>query len=196
MSFLRDLQKQKRSLRNTETVVTYADGTKYIEKYLGPNDTKVVPQNSAIGFVVDTAPDDVPALVMPYLYVGSQDCCIPDVLINYNIRTVLSVGIEAPVVHSNVSYSHVQCLDLPDTRLIPILNECNQIIEKSIAAKENILVHCNAGVSRSASVVIGYLILQERKSFEDAHDMLKAVRPCIRPNIGFIKQLKSLHENR
>lgn len=54
-----------------------------------------------------------------------------------------------------------------------------------------VLVHCNAGVSRSSSVVIGYLMQTEALSFEDAYDQVKLARPSIHPNRGFHQQLQS-----
>ncbi|KTG38377.1 hypothetical protein cypCar_00018056 [Cyprinus carpio] len=53
-----------------------------------------------------------------------------------------------------------------------------------------VLVHCNAGVSRSASVVIGFLMSQEKMSFDEAFSAVKTARPYIQPNPGFMSQLK------
>lgn len=54
-----------------------------------------------------------------------------------------------------------------------------------------VLVHCNAGVSRSSSIVIGYLMQREGLSFEDAYSQVKLARPSIHPNRGFYQQLQS-----
>lgn len=53
-----------------------------------------------------------------------------------------------------------------------------------------VLVHCNAGVSRSSSVVIGYLMLRNKLPFEEAHRQVKTARPAVRPNPGFYRQLQ------
>ncbi|KAA8583485.1 hypothetical protein FQN60_014693 [Etheostoma spectabile] len=53
-----------------------------------------------------------------------------------------------------------------------------------------VLVHCNAGVSRSSSVVIGYLMMREGLLFDDAYSQVKVARPSIRPNPGFYQQLQ------
>lgn len=195
MSFLQSLQNRKLFLRNTETVVTRADGTVYIEKHFGSSNTSIVSQKSTVGFIIDTAPDDVPALVIPCLYVGSQDCCAPEVLSRYNIRSVLSVGIEAPCRQPNTAYSYYPCLDLPETDIKQIILECNKLIKKSIDQSEHILVHCNAGVSRSISIVIGFLMCEEGKTYEEAYKLIKSVRPCMQPNVGFVNQLKKLQNS-
>lgn len=51
------------------------------------------------------------------------------------------------------------------------------------------LVHCVAGVSRSASLCLAYLIKYHRMSLKDAYNHVKARRPQIRPNVAFVKQL-------
>lgn len=56
------------------------------------------------------------------------------------------------------------------------------------------LVHCQAGISRSASIVISYLMERFSMSYDEARKYLKARRPQIDPNDGFVKQLKSYEE--
>ena len=51
-------------------------------------------------------------------------------------------------------------------------------------------MHCAAGISRSASVVIGYLMYSEKLAFKEAAEAVKGVRPLINPNPGFVVQLK------
>lgn len=47
-----------------------------------------------------------------------------------------------------------------------------------------------AGVSRSVSLVIAYLIKHKSMSYEGAYSHVKARRKIIHPNDGFIEQLK------
>lgn len=193
MSFLSELKKQKQRLKETETVVTNADGRRFVEKFNDSNFELTVCSPSDYGFVVDTKPDDVPVLIIGYLYLGSQDCATPNVLKNFNIKNVLSLGIE--VVLNNVICLFVPSLDLPETDVKPILNECLPFINKCLISQENVLVHCNAGVSRAAMVVIAYLMCYENKSYIDAYNLVKSKRPAIQPNAGFVRQLKLLQRN-
>jgi protein-tyrosine phosphatase len=50
-------------------------------------------------------------------------------------------------------------------------------------------VHCAAGVSRSASFVIAYLIKKKEMLYPDALKYVKERRRVICPNGGFKKQL-------
>lgn len=51
------------------------------------------------------------------------------------------------------------------------------------------LVHCVAGVSRSASLCIAYLVKYEQMSLRQAYKFVKTARPIVRPNWGFWRQL-------
>ena len=51
------------------------------------------------------------------------------------------------------------------------------------------LVHCVAGVSRSAAIVIAYLMKHKRLPLREAFTLVRARRPFIRPNVGFWRQL-------
>jgi predicted protein tyrosine phosphatase len=52
-----------------------------------------------------------------------------------------------------------------------------------------VLVHCGAGVSRSAALVAAYLIATRRVAAARAVADLQALRSCVAPNAGFLKQL-------
>lgn len=61
-----------------------------------------------------------------------------------------------------------------------------EFIEKNIK-KTNVLVHCFAGVSRSATAVIAYLMKNKKLSFESALSLCKAKRKVTNPNQGFVR---------
>ena len=52
-----------------------------------------------------------------------------------------------------------------------------------------VLVHCQAGISRSASVVIAYLMSRHRYSLYSAYEHVMRCRRIIHPNDGFMEQL-------
>ena len=66
------------------------------------------------------------------------------------------------------------------------------IISNALSNKKNVIVHCAAGMSRSPTLVIAYLMIENKWRLEEAYNYIKAKRPHISPNIGFIKQLKQL----
>lgn len=62
---------------------------------------------------------------------------------------------------------------------------------KDEAKKNNskVLVHCQAGVSRSPTIVIAYLMRQFGISMNDAYNKVLQMRPIIAPNIAYYSQL-------
>eukprot|EP00116_Pleurobrachia_bachei_P008766 sb/3469028/ len=60
----------------------------------------------------------------------------------------------------------------------------------------SILVHCRAGISRSATVVMAYLIQYYNKNMEEAFDFIKMKHPCISPNFNFMGQLLQFQNER
>ena len=57
-----------------------------------------------------------------------------------------------------------------------------------------VLVHCVAGISRSASLCLAYLMKYHRMSLKDAYNHIKDKRPQIRPNVSFVKQLMDFEQ--
>lgn len=67
-----------------------------------------------------------------------------------------------------------------------------EVLDKAILSNEKTLVHCAQGVSRSATVIIAYLINRCRVSAEAATAFIKEKRPCVAPR--FEEQLKAYAE--
>ncbi len=53
-----------------------------------------------------------------------------------------------------------------------------------------VLVHCMAGVSRSASLVIAYIMAKSRLSMLDAYSLVNHLRSVIEPNGHFLGQIE------
>jgi len=67
-------------------------------------------------------------------------------------------------------------------------------IQDVIRGGGHVFVHCVEGVSRSSSIVIAYLMWQQRTSFEEALKAVRAIRPTVSPNPGFSFQLMALEK--
>lgn len=52
-----------------------------------------------------------------------------------------------------------------------------------------VLVHCREGVSRSATMVLAYMMWRFKMPFDQAHECLRKVRPICNPNTAFTCQL-------
>ena len=95
------------------------------------------------------------------------------------------------VMHG-LTVNFVYLLDLPEADLLSALTECIPFLSHAhLAQHGRVLIHCQAGISRSASVVIAYLLACNPSwSVKDAWDVCAASRPYINPNEGFVSQLE------
>jgi len=52
-----------------------------------------------------------------------------------------------------------------------------------------VFVHCHAGISRSATICIAYIMKTMQWDLSRAYEFVKQRRPCISPNLHFMGQL-------
>ena len=62
-------------------------------------------------------------------------------------------------------------------------------IDSALSKNGKVFVHCYAGISRSASIILAYLMAIKKYTLEDAHDLLLSKRKICDPNPGFMLQL-------
>jgi hypothetical protein len=90
-----------------------------------------------------------------------------------------------------VSYLVVPARDSPDYDIRAGAAAALAFIRDGIRANERILVHCVAGVSRSATVVLLHLMINRGYVLPLALAHLRSVRAVAQPNSGFMKHLRA-----
>eukprot|EP00004_Rigifila_ramosa_P016248 TRINITY_DN3832_c0_g1_i1.p2 TRINITY_DN3832_c0_g1~~TRINITY_DN3832_c0_g1_i1.p2 ORF type:complete len:159 (+),score=37.17 TRINITY_DN3832_c0_g1_i1:3-479(+) len=81
-------------------------------------------------------------------------------------------------------------IDDDDTEdIMSHFDRCIEFIKEAHTTGGKVLVHCMAGMSRSASVCLAFLIQEKRMPFDQAYDLLREKRPIVHPNPGFVRQL-------
>uniref|UniRef100_T1IQY8 protein-serine/threonine phosphatase n=1 Tax=Strigamia maritima TaxID=126957 RepID=T1IQY8_STRMM len=106
------------------------------------------------------------------------------------ITCIVNVTIELP----NLPIPHVDYLKIPvdDTPYSNLYSYFDVAADKIAEVRKKggkTLVHCIAGVSRSVSLCLAYLMKYEGMSLRKAYFHVKARRPIAHPNHGFFKQL-------
>merc|ERR1712032_89772 len=108
---------------------------------------------------------------------------------------VINTTVELPLLPLEGALGiRVPLVDSPSEDLLPHLSRVASLISDEIEAGGNVLIHCVAGVSRSASFILAYLISSYNLTLQQALCHLKIVRPWVNPNKGFLSQLRSWEE--
>ncbi|KAM8851478.1 dual specificity phosphatase 29-like isoform 1-T2 [Synchiropus picturatus] len=92
----------------------------------------------------------------------------------------------------NIQYFGVEADDKPTFNISQFFSSAAHFIHEALSLPENkILVHCVMGRSRSATLVLAYLMMKHNLTVVDAIEHVRQ-RRCILPNHGFLKQLRAL----
>ncbi|QNQ01443.1 Tyrosine-protein phosphatase MSG5 [Yarrowia lipolytica] len=82
-----------------------------------------------------------------------------------------------------------------NSKFLPDLPYLTQLIDDRSAAGKRVLVHCQCGVSRSASLLIAYIMKKQQLDLNAAYDWVKYRSPEIGPNMTLIFQLMDWHKH-
>uniref|UniRef100_A0A8C4X4I7 Dual specificity phosphatase 8a n=1 Tax=Erpetoichthys calabaricus TaxID=27687 RepID=A0A8C4X4I7_ERPCA len=133
-----------------------------------------------------------PTRILPHLYLGSQkDVLNKDLMAQNGITYVLNASNTCPKPDF-ISESHFMRIPVNDNyceKLLPWLDKTNEFIDKAKLSNCRVIVHCLAGISRSATIAIAYIMKTMGLSSDDAYRFVKDRRPSISPNFNFLGQL-------
>uniref|UniRef100_A0A0G4G6F4 protein-tyrosine-phosphatase n=1 Tax=Chromera velia CCMP2878 TaxID=1169474 RepID=A0A0G4G6F4_9ALVE len=151
--------------------------------------------------------------VLPGLYLGSE-AAVGQIAIrnSLGITHILSLMHRLPPTYPRDLVSKfVEIYDDPDDSILKVLQDCIDFIDRGLETRGvdtdasmgecregqrgKVLVHCSFGISRSSSVVIGYLMVKRTWPFQQAFEFVKSKRAYIMPNEGFERQLLLLEES-
>ncbi|NWU49169.1 DUS5 phosphatase, partial [Dromas ardeola] len=132
-----------------------------------------------------------PVEILPFLYLGSayhaSKC---EFLANLHITALLNVSRK-----SSESFKDQYCykwIPVEDSHTADISSHFQEAIDFIDYVRRTggkILVHCEAGISRSPTICMAYLMKTNKLRLDEAFDYIKQRRSLISPNFGFMGQL-------
>uniref|UniRef100_A0A8C5T1L8 protein-tyrosine-phosphatase n=1 Tax=Laticauda laticaudata TaxID=8630 RepID=A0A8C5T1L8_LATLA len=134
-----------------------------------------------------------PVEILPYLYLGcAKDSTNLDVLEEFGIKYILNVTPNLPNLFENAGefkYKQIPISDHWSQNLSQFFPEAISFIDEARGKNCGVLVHCLAGISRSVTVTVAYLMQKLNLSMNDAYDIVKMKKSNISPNFNFMGQL-------
>ncbi|XP_072947196.1 dual specificity protein phosphatase 22-like isoform X2 [Epargyreus clarus] len=129
--------------------------------------------------------------VLSGLYVGNyRDSKDPVQLEKFKITHILSIHDAARRHHSDKHYLCIMASDSPDQNLTQYFSLCNDFIHAARLRDGNVLIHCLAGMSRSVTVAVAYIMSVTPLTWREALKVVRAGRAVANPNLGFQRQLQ------
>ncbi|MED6274639.1 Dual specificity protein phosphatase 1 [Characodon lateralis] len=132
-----------------------------------------------------------PVEILPFLYLGSAyHASRKDMLDMLGITALINVSSNCPN-HFEDSFLY-KSIPVEDNHKADISSWFNQAIEFIDSVRNNggrVFVHCQAGISRSATICLAYLMRTNRVKLDEAFEFVKQRRSIISPNFSFMGQL-------
>nr|XP_022905968.1 dual specificity protein phosphatase MPK-4-like [Onthophagus taurus]XP_022908639.1 dual specificity protein phosphatase MPK-4-like [Onthophagus taurus] len=153
---------------------------------------KSVPKGDVLHTYFNGGPVSID-LIEKNLYLGSLSAATDIPTLNkYEITHILTID-TVPLPRNvldirNITSKFIQLSDQPKEDLLSHFTNSIEFINNGIS-KGNVLVHCYFGVSRSATIIIAYIMKKYNLNYTEALKKVKKRRSIVCPNRGFVTQL-------
>jgi len=134
--------------------------------------------------------------IIPGLFLGDMEASENlELLHKHNITHIIVAGnLLTKHYPTEYTYHQLEVEDAEHEDMISHFRVCIDFIEKAIENKGNIFVHCAAGISRSPTIVIAYLMFKNRWDYDTTYKFTKRKRWIVLPNPAFQEQLHLFHK--
>lgn len=135
--------------------------------------------------------------ITPFIYLGDgNDAQNASFLKTNDIRLIVNCAQEIPNFYNKyIRYIHLDWSDHPEQKIFPTVTEVTDDILNEVVNKRKVFIHCAAGISRSATVVIYTIMRQHKWDYNKSALFVRNFRNIINPNPGFVKQLQDAEYN-
>jgi len=145
-------------------------------------------ESELVLFSKDSSIDNITHNIYVGNYAASSD---KKLLSEIGITHILISGVNMKAFYpDNFIYKTIGLYDSEYTKITKYFSMSNEFIDEG-NRQGKILVHCGAGISRSVSLVLAYMINNMKIPFSEAVYLLKSKRKVANPNPGFEKELRN-----
>uniref|UniRef100_A0A8C7XC96 Dual specificity protein phosphatase n=1 Tax=Oryzias sinensis TaxID=183150 RepID=A0A8C7XC96_9TELE len=132
-----------------------------------------------------------PVEILPFLYLGSAyHASRKDMLEMLGITALINVSANCPNhFEDSFLYKSIPVEDNYKADISSWFNEAIEFIDSVRNKGGRVFVHCQAGISRSATICLAYLMRTNRVKLDEAFEFVKKRRSIISPNFSFMGQL-------
>ncbi|KAG2456104.1 dual specificity protein phosphatase 1 [Polypterus senegalus] len=132
-----------------------------------------------------------PVEILPFLYLGSAyHASRKDMLDALGITALINVSANCPNhFEGHYLYKSIPVEDNHKADISSWFNEAIDFIDSVKSTGGRVFVHCQAGISRSATICLAYLMRTNRVKLDEAFEFVKQRRSIISPNFSFMGQL-------
>lgn len=141
--------------------------------------------------------------IEPGVYLGGAFILLtnPTVLYNEGFTHVIDLTNEFPTLvryPGLFEYCIVPIADASNAadELYRNLDKIHSFVTKALTKPNaKVFMHCNCGVSRSATVMISFIMKHKKLSLRDAYLYVKKRRDLIQPNVSFMQMLMEFEKS-
>jgi len=109
-----------------------------------------------------------------------------DDLVKLGIKQILVVGNDMSHRTEELKTKYIKIDDCATDNIAQHFDDAHDFMKNDVT-----VVHCYAGISRSPTVVISFLMKEHGMSLEEAFALCKQKRSIVDPNPGFMRQLRN-----
>ena len=140
--------------------------------------------------------DKIPSCneIIDNIYIGNYSYALnSDLMLKDGITYILNCGngLKNFYEKDNIfKYLYLPIYDSEYQKLDKFLEKSNKFIKEGSEKGNKILSHCGAGMSRSVTMCLMYMIIEKKYKYSEAFKIMKEKRKCAVPNPGFRKLLE------
>jgi len=123
------------------------------------------------------------------LLLSGANCVNIANIYKYNITHILNISNDDDITLEGIIQKKINIQDGDDISCY--FDETYQWIDNAITNNGTILVHCHAGISRSPTIIIAYIMKKNKLQYKDAYALVKDIRPIIDPCLLYHIQLEN-----